>query len=117
MINAMMQAAERVMQVYGIRVVEEPVETIEIGSTLPESRVWIDNDPTDETLGGTSAVLVCADRDAVASDLETAISKATKAGYSGQTILLIGGRDGYTLGEDSREVIIRRAVVLGAWSR
>lgn len=115
MIREMLDAAQDQWHVlYGVRVVEEPVEDYQIGQYLAPSRVWQDNDPTDDLLDGTSAILAGTDGAPSEEEIRRAIDRTRP--YWGQTILLIGGRTG-EYGDDPSEIVIQDAVVLGAWSR
>lgn len=105
-----------VCEVYGIRFVEESVDSFSTGDVLAPSRVWVDGDPTEELLDGASAVFVTRDEDVEEPKLSKAIAYGSKEGYTGKTILLVGGKRGYSWGEDRKEVVIKDAIVLGAWS-
>ncbi|MBR7146478.1 MAG: hypothetical protein IKD11_02010 [Oscillospiraceae bacterium] len=90
---------------YGIRV-DDGVD-YSIGDAVAASRVWVDGDPTDEDLDGTSCIGLKFN--ATVSDVERAIKAASI--YYGDRIYLIGGDD-MEYGEDAGEYIIKDAVVV-----
>lgn len=86
----------------------------ELGSVLAPSRVWDDNEMTDEVLPGTCAYLLPCDLDDV-DDVERHIKHFEGEGYYGKHTVLVGGFHGQR-GEDMGEIIIRDAKVLAVWS-
>lgn len=73
------------------------------GASLDPSRRWVDGDPTDEVLAGTSCI-------ALDRGVEHAVSVARKYGDGGRVALVRGTFAGY--GEDRDEVLIADAVVV-----
>lgn len=73
------------------------------GGIARPSRAWVDGDPTDEVLEGTSAVHVTADT------LAARLKQARE--YEGSDVALLGGYK-RSYGEDENEVIIKDAVIL-----
>lgn len=71
------------------------------GDALPCSRVWIDGDPTDEYLPGTSALRL---------DYTYAQRTRDYLRYFGHVYLVCG--DGGLYGEDVGEAIVRHATVV-----
>jgi hypothetical protein len=90
---------------FGLRVFEEPPED---GDILEPSRVWVDGEPTDEILSGTSAVRV----------YPRVINGALKElrCYQGEYVALLGSNV-YEDGEDAGEVVLEDAQVLEIWRR
>lgn len=87
---------------FGIRV-DENVD-YKVGDYTANSRVWVNNEVTDEELEGTSCVgFMYADE--IESALETA------KGYFGNRVYVIAGND-MEYGEDSGEYVIKDAVVV-----
>lgn len=80
------------IEIVGIRFDEEDYK---VGESMMESRIWIDGEPTEDYLDGTSALEVNYTTDAV---------------YSGRCYLIGGIMGGY--GEDENEIIIRNAIVV-----
>jgi len=70
--------------------------TVSVGDILAPSHVWVDGDPTDETLPGTCAFC-------------SAPTDGTK--YMGDCLIVVGG-DIAEYGEDDGEIIIEDAEVL-----
>jgi len=83
----------------GLRVVSN--NTIQRGDTLPPSYRWVDGEPTDELLDGTSAVDIKS-RGSIPCD------------YRGTRVLVVGGTD-VGSGEDVGEVLVEHAVVLAIY--
>ncbi len=76
-------------------------ETSEVGECCKESNIWVDGEPTEETLNGTCCTSCRSERD---------IEKHLKL-YYGETVILIGGQR-MEYGEDDGEMIIENAKVL-----
>lgn len=89
----------------GIRV-EDGVE-YQIGEMANVSRVWVDNEVTDETLDGTSCIGFRAN--ATEEEIEEALEAADI--YYGDQVYLIAGNE-MTFGEDDGEYIIKDAIVI-----
>lgn len=103
-IVAAVQQARRdeVAEKIGLRV-DDGVD-LRVGQMLDDSRIWIDGEPTDETLDGTCAIDT--------TDLPRALQMA--ASYYGDRVSIIIGTYAET-GEDDGEIIIRRAQVYATW--
>lgn len=71
-----------------------------VGHVFPPSRVWVDGEPTEETLPGTSAI--------AAKDLQRVVSRMNY--YTGQPYIVCGELSLY--GEDLGEVILRDCEVI-----
>lgn len=124
MIEAVRKAASEGYNAYGIRVIENAAGVLTVGDYVPDSYAWdyeLDcstRETTGETLDGACAIKVDCDRvdfdddENIAEVLEKAIKESKKAGYYGEQVLLIGGKDGYEYGEDRHEIIIPNACVL-----
>ena len=90
--------------------------TYKTGEYLPDSRVWVDGEPTDETLDGTS--VICLDNytddegfltaDAVRQAIENA------GAYVGTHIIVVAQDDHPSIGEDAGERIFRAACCIGS---
>ncbi len=83
---------------HGLRVVDDATEA-KVGVVLAPSRRWIDGTPTDETVGGTSALGFSDEGTA-----RRAIARA--AAYSGRYLILVGAGSMVDGGEDHGEVIL-----------
>ena len=106
MIEEIMKAvSETDYEYYGIRV--DNGKNYCIGDRTDDSRIWIDGDPTDETVDGTSCVGFRFN--AEKNDLESALSIAEK--YYGDRIYLIGSNS-MEYGEDAGEYILKDAEVI-----
>jgi hypothetical protein len=90
---------------FGLRRTERPLV---VGSVLDPSRVWIDGEPTDEYLDGTSVVYVAS-----AGVIADALSKIEQ--YYGDHIALVGAARERGWGEDANERILVDPVVMLAW--
>jgi hypothetical protein len=90
---------------YGLRVEAEPVS---IGDILPDSRVWVDGEPTDETLRGVSTIGITADT------VERSIDMLS--GYLGDYIVLVQGVYA-SWGEDAGERIIEQGEVIACFKK
>lgn len=93
---------------YGLRIEDE--RCFAVGDYLPDSRLWIDGDPTDEMIDGVSTYGIgeTADADKIGKAL------AAMACYFGDRLILVGGTS-RAYGEDSGEWIIRNAKCVGCW--
>lgn len=101
---------------FGIRI-EDVMDPVAEGEVLRPSRVWVDGEPTDEILGGTSTLGIKGNIDVPrAMQMLGATSKNTQGGYFGKVIYLVGGYDSYP-GEDAGERIIPDATVIGVYIR
>lgn len=85
----------------GIRVQEVPFE---LGAMSHESVVWVDNEMTDEGLGG-----VCAIKCDV-SNVEDRLNYATKTYFGSHVAIITGNRALY--GDDLNEIILMDAKVV-----
>lgn len=90
---------------YGLRVTDEPLT---VGVKPPNSRVWIDGNPTDDLLDGASMVIV------EKGDIQRALKGIDP--YPGKHISLIGSNYGQW-GEDVGEWVAKDGKVLSSWSR
>jgi hypothetical protein len=97
---------------YGIRMLPSSQENMSIGDILPESNVWEDNEPTDESLGGTSSLYISPyiNRGYTPKEDLKRIIKDLKQ-YPGTTMALIGG-DYSTGGNDPGESVISNAKII-----
>lgn len=86
---------------YGVRVLDEQVS---VGDEVAPSRVWVDNDQTDEVLPGACALWVES-----ADDLDDVLAVAAR--YVGEHTVLLGS-DEWLLGEDDGEIVMADAVVV-----
>lgn len=106
--------------VYGLRVMtvyRDDVDAPAVGDVLPPSMVWDDGEPTDETLDGTSAVLVAengADGSCEAWAVERALTSLDP--YFGRWVVLLGASSSGG-GEDIDEIVMRDARVLWVGDR
>lgn len=87
---------------YGIRCEEDTMR--QVGEELDNSRIWIDNEPTEETLNGTSCIGIESAED---------VGKAMELikNYYGNCLYIIAG-DYREYGEDEGEHIIQNATVV-----
>lgn len=92
---------------YGLRVTDIRGREL-VGEQLAPSRIWIDGEPTEEYLAGTSAVLVSPRK------IDRALRILSQ--YVGDTILLLGSR-GYEDGQDEGEAVMREPVVLAVFKK
>lgn len=78
-----------------------------VGSSLGNSRIWIDGECTDDELRGVSTLKVTAE------NVDAMIDALADAGYvfGGAKVVLVGGYEGQW-GEDEGEFIIRDNVCL-----
>ena len=90
---------------YGIRI-DDDIEYSE-GDKTEDSRIWVDGDPTDETLDGTSSIGI--DHTDTADEIEAKIEQAKN--YYGNKMYLIAGNS-VSYGEDAGEYVISNAVVV-----
>lgn len=102
---------------FGIRVedVDDPATK---GDELPASRVWVDGEPTIETLRGTSTFGLSSAR---RSDVDRALRAMglrddARNGYYGRVIYIVGG-DAREHGEDAGEHILKDAKVVTVYTR
>lgn len=84
-----------------------------VGDILPASSVWIDGNPTDDDLGGTSAIQIWSE-----SGNDITLDRAAKmlGDYWGRYVVVIGGEQGQ-YGQDDGEIIVRNATVLAVFDR
>ena len=82
----------------GFRVVNKNNELYKVGDVARRSRIWVDNEPTDEYLSGTCAV-------------NSEKINLTGYGYFGDTILVLGSNNAEG-GNDPGGIIMIDAVVL-----
>jgi hypothetical protein len=75
-----------------------------VGDHANESRVWIDGEATEDTVGGTSCIGINR-----SDDVDAAMDMI--ANYFGDRLYLVAG-DSFEYGEDEGEYIIRDAVVV-----
>jgi len=95
-------------EVFGLRVVPRGFEA-NLGDRLPVSKDWDEGIDTGIELDGTSAIGLSE------GQAERAINQLLDAGYDGDQIVLIGGKNrGY--GQDAGEVLIGGAEVLKTFS-
>lgn len=80
-----------------------------VGEILPASRVWDDGEPTEDEMGGTSAVEVCRERIPTEADVARAL-KASRI-YIGRYLYVLTA-DNCGWGEDAGEIVMRKARVL-----
>jgi|GEM_PF-2003503 len=95
----------------GIRIFDADC-TPKIGDKLECSRVWDDNNPTCEYLGGTCAIEIKWDAKNLNAEIERSLVAANS--YGGEYVVIIGG-DSAEYGIDRGEIIIRNAIVLAVW--
>lgn len=88
---------------YGIRITDEPLT---VGQFAPDSRVWDDGEPTNDTINGACAVTIDDNGNA----------RTGSGYYFGDHISLIAGNMAER-GRDKNEIIIRNAYVIATWSR
>ena len=100
-IKNIMERAEH--EHYGLRVTEE---ALEVGQIPADSRIWIDDEPTDETLNGASVIKI--------NDIDSALKMI--AMYFGDHVALIG-YDFAEWGLDDGEHIARNGRVLATFTR
>lgn len=103
---------------FGLRV--DDLETVgRAGDSLPQSRIWIDGEPTADFLDGTSTFGIA---DSSQSDVSRAlkgmglIDGASGNGYFGKVIYLVGGNRASS-GEDPGERVIRDAHIIAVYTR
>jgi len=94
---------------YGLRI--EHGRRFATGDELPDSRVWVDGEETDETLDGVATLRLPHDPD----DDEIAKVLSEIGSYYGDALVLVGGTFG-GYGEDVGEAIIRDAICLEIWT-
>lgn len=87
---------------WGLRVVDS-ANSFDAGELLPNSRRWVDGEPTEEFLNGTS----CLDTQSVTDRLVAKLTPYLRC-YAQPRIMLIGG-DEADQGEDEGELVIRDA--------
>lgn len=80
-----------------------------VGDILSPSSVWIDGDPTDDLLPGTSGIQVARDAGVLADARRL-------SNYWGRYVVLMAGNRA-SHGEDWGEVVIEDAVVLAVYDR
>jgi hypothetical protein len=85
---------------------------VDSGDLLPPSRVWVDGDPTDDLLPGTSALRIGF---ALSDDLVGRTLRAA-GGYLGARVALVAGRI-LDDGEDAGEVVLDSPEVIAVWER
>lgn len=105
------------MRYFGLRVIED--EAPRIGSILAPSRRWVNGDPTNRLLSGTSASRIAgASPEEVAKSLrQLGVPEAGPNGYYfGRNALLVGGNEGRR-GQDVGEILIRDPRVLSAYRK
>jgi hypothetical protein len=102
---------------WGLRITDEPIE---VGTTLPPSRVWDDSKPTNQTLDGTSVVGIVGNNRA---GIEKALAQAGIAPfgkpwnyYPGQHVTLVRG-DTWKPGYDDLEHIIPNANAIASYQK
>ena len=95
---------------YGLRRMNASDE-IKPGDWLTESRVWVDGEPTNQLLDGTSAISLLQ-----FPPTEDAIRKAWNVlkRYEGDRVVPIGGKQSSSAGVDPGEVVVRDAQALFA---
>lgn len=90
---------------YGLRAHRGSVPVV--GGRLPNSRVWIDGECTDEELAGVSTIEVTD-----TSDLSAIVARLRREyAWGGEPVVLVAGYYG-EYGEDSGEIIIRDGICL-----
>lgn len=94
---------DEVAEWIGLRVDDEV--DLQVGQILDGSRIWIDGEPTEETLDGTCAIDT--------ANLGRALRLA--ASYFGDRVSIIVGTYAQA-GEDDCEIIIRDAQVHATWT-
>ena len=116
-VSAVLSAVEAAAAEYehvGIRITEN---RLEVGSTPENSRVWVDGEPTEETLNGASAVQVKPDEKSVRNALRASgLIKGGRSEYYGKSVSVIGSNE-MTYGEDDGEIVMSDAVVVAAFER
>lgn len=84
-----------------------------MGDVLPPSRIWDDNNPTDDVLPGTSALGLQAYVDTWdRKHLERVIRLASVYRPFGPHVYLVCGRPADSAGEDIGEIVLQHATVL-----
>ena len=130
LVEAMKNARAEHYNAFGIRSIRKAAGFLNVGDSCPDSYDWnlefdcSTYDTTGKRLPGASAVGICwtnlwldgDDDDDVAEEIGKAIEMSDN-GYwfndSEHQMLLIGGCDGSTYGDDPDEVVIENAKVLG----
>jgi len=87
-----------------VRAIRRQGTTASIGDELAPSHCWVDGEPTDEKLCGTSALLI-------RGQYPTAYELAALDDYPGDHVLIIEG-ERWEQGEDPGEILIDRAIVV-----
>ena len=98
--------AEYDYNIYGLRITDDEFED---GETIYDcSRVWIDNEITEEHLTGLSCVAV--------PDPQSAAGAIARAScYGGKYVYLLGADEIAEHGEDDGEVVLKTPIVLEKW--
>lgn len=94
---------------FGLRI--EDGRRFDDGAFLPNSRAWVDGDPTNETVDGVSTIGIGTDP--TAGSVSSAL--AAIAGYVGDTLILIGSRTRGDGGVDPGEDILRDGWAVRSW--
>lgn len=93
---------------FGFRIVDDlPAD----GEILDPSRVWVDGEPTDQFLPGTSAIQIDP------NDVGKAIRRASSPRhfYIGRYALLLGSDRQPHSGADNSEIVMMKPLVLERW--
>lgn len=110
---------------FGLRclsVYRDAVPAPAVGDVLSPSSVWVDGEPTDEELSGTSALWIGDEAESdgrwirTVTDDEGMRKARALASYYGQYVVLIAGNYASS-GVDLDETIIRDATVLAVFDR
>ena len=101
---------------YGIRI-DDVVSPLRVGDDMPESRIWVDGEPTSDTVGGTSTLgIEKPERIGDYMRQMGATDGSRGAGYFGKVMYLVGGDRG-SYGEDPGERVIENAKVVAVFIR
>lgn len=100
---------------YGIRV-EDLDDPGKKGDSLPDSRIWVDGEPTGETLNGTSVLGIESVNDVGKGMIAMGLKDGARGGYFGKVVYLVGGNS-REYGEDVGEWILRDAKIVSVYTR
>lgn len=110
-ILSQIEAVDGEFEEYGIRIDDiDEGDALKPESYLPDSRVWVDGDPTSDTLDGTSVIAM--------KPTEASIASAVRGSrdYFGHVVYVVGADYG-SWGEDAGERVLRNAKVVAVYAR
>jgi hypothetical protein len=109
---ALDEPKSRQFESYGLRA-DDAAYDADASTWLPPSRQWVDGEPTDELLSGTSSVGLPDS----ASDEEIRAAILSLKPYLGDNLYLLGSKSAKEAGEDEGEALLKKAVALAKWER